>query len=950
MDSDIILDMLTDKRSKWFKNLESTLLLIEIPRTNDKKELSAEQMFASLHGILRQNKELRASKEFQEHIGFEIVSVKRKIQFYIWTPSSLTNFVEGQVYAQYPDAQIKEIDPAHDYVHSIPRSHQTQVINIKLIDDETLPITTFPSFEVDPLAAITATLAKLESEDEVLGIQILARPIDDSWHKASGNKIKSIKNGKTSLLGMNWITQAPHALWAPPEATAADQKVEVSERDRARISAIEEKSRKLGYRVTIRLIYSYPDKLASTSRLKLQALLGAFKQFNTTNLNGFIQDHKSMSSLSQFMTRDFTGNGFILNIEELASLYHLPHSNVETPNIVWARSRTGEPPTNLPVALDGDKTISPIGRTTFRGDYQNFGLARADRGRHIYIIGQTGVGKSALLELMTLADIRDGQGFALIDPHGDLAVNTLMRMTPDRLKDVVYFNPADTEFPIGFNPLEYQDESQKSMVASEIVGSLKKMFDSWGPRLEYILRYTVLSLLETPSTTMLDITRLLTDNNFQKTVVANVKDPVVKNFWTKEYASWNEKYRTEAVAPVLNKVGAFTANPIIRNIVGQPSSGFNVRQIMDEGKILIINLSRGLIGEDNAAILGSLLVTKIQLAAMSRADIVNIEDRRPFYLYVDEFQNFATDSFATILSEARKYGLNLTVANQYISQMTFGVRDAVFGNVGSIISFRVSPDDASSLQKYFEPQFESTDLIQLHNRDFLANLTIYNEKTVPFSAVTLDLPNVHANDNLITDIISRNRVTVASKREDVEEAIMIDDSKNNQPRPSAKSQIHPKPPVHEPISIPSSPESTPEIAPPIYNPETISRDDQQTQQQPLRSTRQVKPLVIGNLATKTVKSPPDNTENTEPKSKNASPAKRRRKRSRSRGSSSQNQAQNLSQPNHAKTTPESTPATKHKSHPKPSANTKSAGKSATALEQKTDQNNSDTEGVLYIQR
>lgn len=805
------------KKKKWFNSLESKLLLVEIPRTNEKKELSAEQMFASLHGILRSSKDLKNHNEFQEHISFEIVSVERKIRFYVWTPASLTAFVEGQIYAQYPEAQIKETNPDHDYIHKIPRDHHVQITEIGLIEHDTLPIKTFPSFEVDPLAAITATLAKLESDEEVLGIQILTRPIDDSWHKAAGQKINSIKQGKSSILTGKWWVQTGRALWEPPE-DSKEAKSEISERDRTRITAIEEKSRKLGYQVKIRLIYSCPTTIESRARLKVQALLGAFKQFNSTNLNGFAQTPNKSVDLEDFQTRSFDDKGFVLNIEELASLYHLPHSNVETPNIVWARARTSEPPANLSVYYKGDLSVSPIGRTTFRGDHKDFGLTRNDRGRHIYVIGQTGVGKSALLELLAISDIEANHGFALIDPHGDLAVSTLARIAPERTQDVVYFNPADTEFPIGFNPFEFTDESQKSMIASEIVGALKKMFESWGPRLEYILRYTILSLLEYPGATMLDITRLLTDKSFQKKVVANVTDPVVKSFWTNEYASWNEKYRTEAVAPVLNKVGAFTANPIIRNIVGQSKSGFNIRQIMDEGKILVINLSRGLIGEDNASILGSLLVTKIQLAAMSRADIVNIEDRRPFYLYVDEFQNFATDSFATILSEARKYGLNLTVANQYVSQMPVEVRDAVFGNVGSVISFRVSPDDARVLQKYFEPQFEDKDLTQLHNRDFLANLTIHNEKTVPFSAVTIDLPPHEGNS--LDRIIDMNRHQIASTKASVEAIVMQEDSKQNnqQPEPRNNSSHKPnKPAAMASISMPQSPETTPNI-----NPDTVA--------------------------------------------------------------------------------------------------------------------------------
>ncbi|MBC7459352.1 type IV secretion system DNA-binding domain-containing protein [Candidatus Saccharibacteria bacterium] len=436
-----------------------------------------------------------------------------------------------------------------------------------------------------------------------------------------------------------------------------------------------------------------------------------------------------------------------------------------------------------------DENISAFGLTNFRGINHQFGMLRTDRSRHVYIIGQTGAGKSGTLELFALSDIFQGHGYAIIDPHGDFAVDNLRFIPGSRMDDVVYFNPADTAFPLGFNPLEVTNPSQKTNISSEVIGVLKRMFgESWGPRLEYILRYTILALLDRPTTTMLDITRMLTDKKFRKETLEYCTDAVVLQFWNVEFASWNDKFQSEAIAPVLNKVGAFTANPVIRNIIGQPKSTFNIRQIMDEGKILVVNLSKGLIGEDNAAILGAFMVTKIQLAAMSRSDIAKIEDRRPFYLYVDEFQNFATDSFATILSEARKYGLNLTVANQYISQMTETVRDAVFGNVGTMISFRVSADDAPILSKQFEPQFEPNDLLQMHNRDFVINMVINGEKAPAFSARTLQLPPEQIDNT--GRIIENTRRQYSRARAEVEAEISaaIQVPQNLQPRPQQQQQ------------------------------------------------------------------------------------------------------------------------------------------------------------------
>lgn len=765
---------LLGNRSRSGKAHEHCLLMLEVPRTNDKKELAAEQMLAALHGILRSKRELKVSGTLQEHISLEIAAIGQRIRFYIWTPKHLQAFVEGQIYAQYPTAHIYEQD--EDYSDRPMKQTVIHTSELVLTDNETLPIKTFPSFEVDPLAAITATLAKLDKEDEEMWIQIMGRPISDQWHRKGAKAVARIRNHQGLFGGgsgelMSYAAQAFAALARPPAPGEGEKAApELSERDKSRITAIEGKGTKLGYQVKVRLLYAGHDQ--HTARLRMQALVGAFKQFNTTNLNGFQAKAVSFNRDKQleYQTRFFIDQGYILNIEELASLFHLPHTTVETPNIVWATVKTAEPPSNVPIALAGaESDISLFGVTNFRGDNTIFGIYRSDRGRHIYILGQTGTGKSGALELLTLSDIYYDQGFAVIDPHGDYAQHVLSYIPEGRVDDVVYFNPADREFPIGFNPLEVIDPTLKGHISSELVGVLKRLFsDSWGPRLEYILRYTLLALLDYPDSTLLDITRMLTEKKFRQDVISHIEDPVVRNFWVNEFSSWNDKFATEAVAPVLNKVGAFTANPMVRNIIGQPKSTFNIRKIMDEGKILIVNLSRGLMGEDNAGVLGAMMVTKIQLAAMSRADVPEPE-RRPFYLYVDEFQNFATDSFAVILSEARKYALYLTIANQYISQMEQPVRDAVFGNVGTIVSFRVSPDDSPFLQKYFEPQFESADLIQQHNRYFVTSMTIGGEKAPGFSAKTLNLPN--PGSDMTAQIVELSRQLYTKPKADIEAVI-----------------------------------------------------------------------------------------------------------------------------------------------------------------------------------
>ena len=759
-------------------NVDSVILMLEIPRTNDKKELAAEQMFASLHGILRDANELKNSGGVQEHLSFEIVSTGGQIRFYVWVPKILQSFVEGQIYAQYPTVQIHTVD--EDYVIKAKENHSViHTTELGLTMNEALPIKTFDTFEVDPLAGITGTLAKLGTEEnEELWIQILTRPVPDSWHKETDKWINWVKSGAKNfkLFGVDWawFVQAIQALWTPPTGgTNSEAKVELSDRAKTQVAAAEEKATKLGYQVKIRLAYLGSSEI--NAKLNMQAIVGTFKQFNSTNLNGFRQIGGSFNreAIETYRLRQFSDSGFILNISELASVYHLPHTSVETPNIVWATSKTAEPPAKLPLITGRpaeDENISAFGLTNFRGINHQFGMLRRDRSRHVYVIGQTGAGKSGLLELFALSDTFYNQGYCIIDPHGDFAIDNLRFVPESRINDVVYFNPADTGYPVAFNPLELSDAARKPNVCSEVIGVLKRMFgDSWGPRLEHILRYTLLALLDRPETTLLDISRMLTDKDFRKETLDYCTDVTVLQFWKHEFGQWNEKQVNESIAPVLNKVGAFTANPIIRNIIGQPKSSFNVRKIMDEGKILVVNLSKGLIGEDNAGILGAFIVTKIQLAAMSRSDIPDVANRRPFYLYVDEFQNFATDSFAVILSEARKYGLNLTVANQYIAQMTDSVRDAVFGNVGTTISFRVSADDAPILSKQFEPTFEAQDLLQMNNRNFVISMIINGEKVPAFSATTLNIPQT-PKDNFDA-IVAASREKYSRNRADVEAEI-----------------------------------------------------------------------------------------------------------------------------------------------------------------------------------
>jgi hypothetical protein len=418
--------------------------------------------------------------------------------------------------------------------------------------------------------------------------------------------------------------------------------------------------------------------------------------------------------------------------------------------------------------------INYFGIINFRSQQHPFGIKLDDRRRHVYVIGKTGSGKTNVMETMAINDIRAGRGVAIVDPHGEFAERMLDFVPENRIKDVVYFDPSDTNYPIAFNPLEQVGTEFRHLVASGIMGVFKKIWvDMWSARMEYILNNTLLALLEYPGSTLLGIMRMLNDKDYRKKVVDNLKDPVVKGFWNNEFAKYSQKFETEATAAIQNKVGQFVTNPLIRNILGQSRSSLDMRKAMDDGKILIFNLSKGKIGEDNSALIGALIITKLQLAAMSRVDIPE-GDRRDFYLYVDEFQNFATDSFANILSEARKYRLCLILAHQYIAQLTNNtstkVRDAVFGNVGTMICGRVGAEDAEFLEKEFQPDFMADNFVNLPKYNFYIKLLIDGISSRPFSATGIP-PEKSPDQNFRNEIIENSRREYGTPRLIVEEKI-----------------------------------------------------------------------------------------------------------------------------------------------------------------------------------
>jgi hypothetical protein len=774
----------------WLAGRSFTVLQILVPKQNEKGPLAAEQMFATLHGIFKKEATV------QDHISFEIAAEDKSIKFYIFVPTELRDFVEGQIYAQYPNVEIKEVE---DYASAVTTTPELQVAGteLKLTNFDFYPIKTFQNFEVDPLSGITGVLSKIKPGERVW-MQILVEPTGDAWQKAGMKAAAAMKKGmKLSPTGLSdafsaknmakagglfvrdlvkTAAQGPAKVEEKPAPTALQplpgqpgSKLTTTEAEG--VKGVETKITKLGFKTQIRIVALSPD--IYTAQSKVTGILGAFKQFGQSNLNTLAPAKdivRDASILDAYKRRAMT-KGYVMNTEELASIFHLPTITVETPTIAWVGSKKGEPPQELPVEGNvehGELTI--FAETNFRHLIQKFGIKLPDRRYHMYAIGKTGTGKSTLIENMAIDDIRKGRGVAVFDPHGDTVKKILKSIPSYRVNDVVYFNPADREHPVAFNLLENVDPDLKNVVASGLVGLIKKIFGdiSWGPRLEYILRNVILGLLDYPDSTMLSIMKVLSDETYRKHVVAKITDPVVRDFFINEFEKYDPKFRTEAIAPVQNKVGQFLSSSTMRNILGQPHSTVDIEGIMNSGKIILANLSVGEIGEDASALLGGMLITKIQLAAMRRSTVPE-EDRKDFYLYVDEFQNFATESFAVVLSEARKYRLNLFLTNQYIAQMPEAVRDAIFGNVGTMVSFRVGPQDGDVVAKEFTPTFEVNDVINLANYHIYLKMSVDGVTSKPFSAITLP-PTAQDEGNEET-IVRITREKYSRPRKFVEEKI-----------------------------------------------------------------------------------------------------------------------------------------------------------------------------------
>ncbi len=704
-------------------SLRMVCLQVAVPRDNEIKIDAMEQIFGSLYSIKKGKKGpfgLLTFLQVQPHVSFEMVARKEDIRFYIVVPEKLRDLVEKSIHGGFPGAEILMVDEPTIFSEEGKVEFSWMVLR----NAEYNPIQTYKNLATDPMAGLTSALAKM-NEDEGAHIQILISPADNKW------------KGK----GRAWIGRTKKNEANPEKASyKVDPKV---------MEAVESKVSKSGFWATIRVVVSSKDK--DMAKMHLQNIKAAFEQYSG-DLNGFKGKKVRLKAL--FM-QDFIyryqpvirwGDWTILNSEELATIYHFPNKTVETPHIHWLSAKRAPAPQGI--ATSG----LYIGKSVFRGITRPVYISDVDRERHMYIIGRTGTGKTEMMKTMILQDLRAGKGLCVIDPH-DLAEDLLGYIPPERAEDVIFFDPSDEEWPMGLNLLETRTEGERHMATNAVIGMMYKLYDPHktgiiGPRFEHAIRNAMLTVMDAiDGGTFIEVVQALQRPEFVQEMLPRVKDPLVRRYWTDQIAQTSDFHKSEVLDYIVSKFGRFVTNKTIRNIIGQNVSAFDFRKVMDEGKILIINLAKGKLGEENSNFLGLVLVPRLVAAAMSRADIPEAQ-RRPFYLYVDEFQNFATPDFATILSEARKYKLNLIVANQFTSQMEDEVKNAVFGNVGTLISFRTGVADANFLQHEFTPTFNEADLLNIERFHVYIKTIVNNEPVVPFSMdVTKDLATERAMRN-----------------------------------------------------------------------------------------------------------------------------------------------------------------------------------------------------------
>lgn len=724
------------------RSLNLTLLLITLPKEKIKdnqqikpeKELIAkmEQLYNSLYSF----------KPYS-YFALEIAvhNVGEEIYFYLASPRQHIETVEKQIQAIFPQAAIQIISKDYNIFN-----HSSAALGsyLKLSKNSILPLKTFQNLEIDPLSAITNSFSKLNEIGEGAAIQILIKPATKKWQKIGLKTAKIMQEGKSfeeaiTKAQRGFIVEQILEMTQPKSAeTKKEETKTITPIQQELIKAIETKANKINFETNIRLIASGVNKQKTENILS--SLEGAFSQFNATQLNE-LQIIRATGKKLQRLFYNFAFRIFndsekiILSSEELASLYHFPTPYLETPKIKFIKAKASAPPTNLP------KNGLILGKNTYRETETIIRMTRDDRRRHLYVIGQTGTGKSTFLLNLINQDISNNEGLAVLDPHGDLINKILALIPPERSEDVILLDPADLERPFGINMLEYNPQfpEQKTFIVNEMQNIFSKIFpesgEALGPVFQQYMRNSLLLLMENPEQgyTLLETPRVLTDSEFRKKLLENCHNIVVKNFWEKEAEKAGGEAALANIAPyITSKFNNFIANDYLRPIIGQSKSSINFREVLDNKKILLINLSKGRLGDINMGLLGLIFVGKILMAAYSRID-VSEESRKDFYLYIDEFQNFTTDSLSSILAEARKYRLNLIAAHQFIAQLGEKIRDAVFGNVGSTFAMRVGPQDAEFLKKLYEPVFNENDLVNIDNYKGYLRFLINGQTTAPFN-------------------------------------------------------------------------------------------------------------------------------------------------------------------------------------------------------------------------
>lgn len=713
----------------------------------------------------------------QDHLSLEYIAKDGKINFYVGCPSRIREIIEKNLLAQYPDAQV---DLSDDYSIFPSKPLKISVRTLGLIKKYIFPFKTYKNLEEDPLNAITNSLSKLK-ENELAGVQILLRPTSGVWRISAEKAAYNIQQGKVVLTsgGTGWTRTVNTVLnffynMKGNEAQKSENynpnnPYKQTPMQENQVKLLGEKAAKLGFETQVRVVAVAENQINADQCAK--EITSSFSQFNAPDSNGFFVETPKYKSeeIANYVFRTFSpARRWILNTEELASIFHLPNRFTDTPNIAWLLAKRAAPPSNLP------KEGTLLGKSVYRGEAKPVCVKQEDRLRHIYMIGKTGVGKTVLFQNMILQDIKEGKGVAYLDPNGDAAEWIMNRIPKERAEDVIYFNPADTDRPMGLNMLEWKTVEQRDFLVQETLQIFQKLFDPGqtgivGPQFEHWMRNASLTLMAQPEGgTIIDIPRLFTDPDFEKQCVKNVTDPVVKSFWEKQMAKTSDFHKSEMLNYFTSKFGRFMTNDMMRNIIGQTNSAFDFREVMDGKKILICNLSKGLIGEINAFLLGMIIVSKIAMGAFSRQDIKENE-RIPFFLYVDEFQNFITDVFATILSESRKYKLSLNITNQYIEQLDDKIRNAVIGNAGTLIAFRIGAADAEFLVKEFDP-LQLDDMTTIDKYNFYIKMLIDGAPTRPFNAQS-NPPDKNENKKLGEAIAELSRLKYGRPAEVVDAEI-----------------------------------------------------------------------------------------------------------------------------------------------------------------------------------